>query len=251
MTLVSLLQSVPCVYYRATIGNGGERAGPRSGLHRGALDRVPRPRRDGQHAGLPARGAVRRAGPLRGRDRHGRATSRPGSTSAAAGRPSWPRSTARVAVAELLRVHEPGRPAPVAGLRDRRRPAVVSREPAGAGRPGHDRRAGAAVLRPGRSRSAPTSGPAADLAGDDPEIAADLAAARAAGTLADDPARGLGQRRDPGLRDRAPGRGAGDRSRGATALPLATADEAARDRRGPSRSPRRRWSWPRRTRSRC
>jgi hypothetical protein len=31
VTLVSLLQSVPCVYYRATIGNGGDRRTPDSG----------------------------------------------------------------------------------------------------------------------------------------------------------------------------------------------------------------------------
>ena len=31
MTLVSLLQSVPCVYYRATVGNGGDRRTPDSG----------------------------------------------------------------------------------------------------------------------------------------------------------------------------------------------------------------------------
>ena len=45
MTLVSLLQSVPCVYYRATIGNGGDRRTTRLGLHGGARDRVSRPRR--------------------------------------------------------------------------------------------------------------------------------------------------------------------------------------------------------------
>ena len=43
MTLVSLLQSVPCVYYRATVGNGGDRRTPELRLYRGALDRVPRP----------------------------------------------------------------------------------------------------------------------------------------------------------------------------------------------------------------
>ena len=54
LTLVSLLQSAPCVYYRASIGSGGE-LDPGRCLHRGTLGRFQGARRDGQPARLPAR----------------------------------------------------------------------------------------------------------------------------------------------------------------------------------------------------
>ena len=63
---------------------------------------------------------------------------------------------------------------------------------------------------------------------DDPEIAADLAEARADGTLVDDPADGLGQRRHPRLRDRASGGRAASSTRPRTRCPLADAEAAAR-----------------------
>ena len=72
MTLVSLLQSVPCVYYKATIGNGGDRRTADSGYteERSIGFRI----RDetGSAAGLPAGRPIRRAGPVRGRNELGR-----------------------------------------------------------------------------------------------------------------------------------------------------------------------------------
>ena len=121
----------------------------RFGLHGGALDRVPRPRRDGQHAGLPARGAVRCAGPLRRRDRHA-GDEPPGLDIRRRGSTRLAEIDASLAVAELLTVHEPDGPSQRAGAPGSARPPVLSREPARAGRPGHDRRPGAAVLRPRR-----------------------------------------------------------------------------------------------------
>ena len=84
--------------------------------------------------------------------------------------------------------------------------ASLSRDAAGAGRRGHGRRPSAPLLRPGGSRRPPTTARRRTCLDDDPEIAADLAAARAAGTARGRPRRRLGQRRDPGLRDRSPGR---------------------------------------------
>ena len=73
---------------------------------------------------------------------------------------------------------------------------------------------------------------------DDPEVAADLAAARAAGTLADDPAQAWGNAAIPGF---GIGRPVAEPEidPAADRLPLASPDEAARA-RGRSRSPRRR-----------
>ena len=174
-------------------------ADARSGLHGGALDRVPRPRRDGQPARLPARGAVRRAGPLRGRDRHARATSRPGSTSAAA---------VRRGPAEIDRGGGGGRAADASTTRATRTARPGSATAAAGGRTA--RRGSSRAIRSRSSaghspsptsptRPAPTSATAPDAAVDDPEVAADLAEARADGHLADDPAAAWGNAAIPGF----------------------------------------------------
>ena len=116
-----------------------------------------------------------------------------------------------------------------AGRRGRRgRPSVVSRGAPRARRRGHRSSAGRSPSPTSPIRPAPTSPTDPATASDDPEVAADLAAARAAGTLADDPAHAWGNARDPRLRDRPPGRGRPSIDPAADRLPLASPDEAAR-----------------------
>ena len=185
------------------------------------------------------------------RTRRGRwATSRPGSTSAAAGRPGSAEVDRAVAAADLLRVRAPSEWSPLAGVGDadgRRSYRETRLEP------------GDAVTIVGRavpfSELADPAG--ADIGDgsadslDDPEVAADLAAARAAGTLADDPARA------PGATPRSRGSASDGRSPSreidpaANRLPLASPDEAARDDADVRDRARRRWSWRPPTRSRC
>ncbi len=190
LTLVSLLQSRPCVYYRATVGEGGDRSTAGSGLHRGAVDRVPRPRCVGQPARLPARRPVRRAGPVRGRDRPARRR---------AGRPR--RSPGRLDRVERARPRD-GRGRPASGPRPGGR-GDLSVAPRPAGRRSYRE----ARLEPGDpvtivGRALPFSD-LADPAGgrpwsgsaipvDDPEVAADLAAARATGPSRSDAATAWG-----------------------------------------------------------
>jgi hypothetical protein len=133
-----------------------------------------------------------------------------------------------VAVADLLTVHQPEGPSLQPGLRDRR---------------GH-RTYRETRLEPGDpvtiiGRALPfadlpdpidaDSGSSSDAGTDDPEIAADLAAARATGSLADDPAEAWGNAAIAGF-------GIGrpvtepELDLGVHALPLAAPDEAARTR---------------------
>ena len=184
----------------------------RFGLHGGALDRVSRPRRVGQHAGVPARGAVRCAGPLRRRDRHGRATSHPVSTSGARGRPGWPRWIARWRWPSCSRSRSPTARARSRGCADRRGHRTYRESRLEPGDP---------VTIIGRAL------PFADLS--DP-LAADLGTGAGPrrrrprdrgrprrrarrGHPGRRPGGGVGQRRHRGLRDRAAGGGAGARSR--------------------------------------
>ena len=78
-----------------------------------------------------------------------------------------------------------------------------------------------------RTRPAPISGSGSAVAADDPEVAADLAEARADGTLADDPAAAWGNAAIPGFGIGRPV-SAPDIDPAAHPLPLADADEAAR-----------------------
>ena len=176
------------------------------GLHRGAVDRLPRPRCDRQPAGLPARRAIRRTGPLRGRDRPVRATNRLVWPSAAAARPQSPRSTGGRGRRAADASRDPSTASDPGGTARSGWSAVVPRVPAGAGRSGHDRRSGTPLLRPrgpglGRCRR------------------------RRPMPLIDDPGgrrrhgRGAGRRhprrrsgRRPGATQRSPASGSGDRS---------------------------------------
>ena len=206
MTLVSLLQSVPCVYYRSTIGDGGDRRTPDAGYteERSIGFRV----RDasGSIRIFPRGSPVRCCRPVRGRDRSGRGRTVGARHPARKGRPGYTETDRALAVAALLEVKEPDDgPTLRPGLRDRRgrRPYRETRL-----EPGDVVTIVGRVL-PFSDLADPASadaGPESDAALDDPEIAADLAAARATGDARRRPGRGLGQRRDPGLRDRPAGR---------------------------------------------
>jgi hypothetical protein len=225
MTLVSLLQSVPCVYYRATVGNGGNQRTPDSGYteeraigfrvrdESGSLRVFPR----GARFDAPV--LFEGETDMTGSEPVGLALRRGGSTQIA-------EIDRALAAAELLEVHEPLETSTLGGLRDRR---------------GH-RTYRETRLAPGDSitivgRALPFSdlddpggadlGLGADLSLDDPEVAADLAEARATGHLADDPTAAWGNAAIPGF-------GIGRPVTSPTidpaahALPLAGADEAAR-----------------------
>ena len=217
LTLVSLLQSVPCVYYRSTIQSEGDRRTPDPGYSeehsvgfrvrdarsvvrvfpRGARFDAPT-RFEGEPAGLH----LRRGG-------HTRATE----------------TDRAVAIAELLRV----------------RPAMERWTLSSMGDRGGRRWYREARLEPGDpvtivGRAVPFSdltdpagadvGDGSDLGLDDPEVAADLAEARAAGILADGPEAAWGNAAIAGF-------GIGrpvaepELDPGADPLSLATAEEAA------------------------
>ncbi len=119
MTLVSLLQSVPCVYYRASVGNGGDRRTPDSGYteeqaigfrvrdETGSLRVFPRDAR----FDAPVRFEGETG--LDGDEPAGLALRRGGSTQAT-------EVERAIAVAALLEVHAPEGVGPWPGLRDRR-----------------------------------------------------------------------------------------------------------------------------------
>ena len=194
MTLVSLLQSAPCVYYRSTIAPGGEIVAGRVRLHRGARDRLPGSGRDGQHPGLPARRARRCPDPPRRGDR--------GDGRRAAGARDPHRQLDPVG---RCRSRDRDRRAPPRARRgDRlsaRRPprrgaaTALPGAPPRARRPGHPGGTGATLLRPGRPdrlrlrhRGGPARGGSRDRGRPRrPRVR------RARSTL--DPADGLGQRR--------------------------------------------------------
>lgn len=227
LILVSLLQSVPCVYYRSVIGHddddivpgdGGdteERAvGFRLRDATGTLRIFPR--------------AARIDAPVRFNDRTGTMGDEPPGLSMRIG------ETLRVgepdreaAIAELLRVHDP-RPATLgpfhAERHDRRQYREARLEP------------GDAITVVGRAlpfgdlpdpTGADIGGGADAVGGGDPEVAADLAAARATGTLVGDPEDAWGNAAIPGFGIGRPVRAA-DIDPGANPLPLADADLGAR-----------------------
>ena len=215
LTLVSLLQSRQCVYYRATVGDAGERRRPDPGYteersigfrvrdESGSLRVFPREARfdapvrfEGQTGTLgdePPGLDLRRGGSTRGAE-----------------------IDRAVAAAELLRVHAPWEWTALAGVGDRdgRRSYRETRlEPGdevtivGWALPFSD------LPDPAGANLGDGSGTTAD----DPEVEADLAAARASGQPRRRPGRGLGQCRDPRLRDRPPGDRAGHRPGGRSA----------------------------------
>lgn len=228
MTLVSLLQSAPCVYYRATVGRTGEVAPLNAGFTEersigfrvrdttGSIRVFPR----GASVDAPVR-LDEETGTM-GDEPPGLVIRTGGST-----RLSEPDRGA--AIAELLRVHD-------ADIDDR--PAVL--------RAGDTpRRYREARLEPGDAvtivgRAVPFSdladpvaadfGSAADLLEADPEIAADLAEARLAGTLASDPEDAWGNAAIPGFGIGRPVI-APEIDPEASALPLATPDEATHSER--------------------
>jgi hypothetical protein len=225
VTLVSLLQSVPCVYYCSTVGNGGDRRTPDSGYteERSIGFRV----RDatGELRVFPH--GARFDAPLRfegetgveGDEPAGLDIRREGSTRAT-------ETDRSIAVAELLTIRDPEGPILRPGLRDRRGRRTYRETRLEPGDP---------VTIVGRALpfadlpdpTAADSGSTSDPASDDPEIAADMAAARAAGMLADDAADAWGNAAIAGF-------GIGrpvtepELEPGARALPRGTADEAAR-----------------------
>ena len=187
LTLVSLLQSASCVYYRASIGNAGDASFPDSAYteERSVGFRV----RDSTGSLRVFPRAARVDAPLRFHDQTGVAGDEPPGLEIRTGAATQAAEIDRAAaVADLLTVHDPRSSPGLAAWRgvrdqDRREYREARLEP------------GDAVTIIGRALPfRDLDDPAgADLgvgAGDfesDPEIAADMAQARAAGTLADDP----------------------------------------------------------------
>lgn len=228
LTLVSLLQSLPCIFYRATIAGGGE-DGTADGAYTEERSVGFRVRDEtGVMRVFPREARV--DAPVRFEDETDLLGDEPAGLSIrleGATRMAEPDRAA--AVADLLRVHH----------RDgfTRRPRLGD----GRGR----RRYREMRLEPGDpvtivGRALPFSdladpagadiGTEADVLDADPEVAADLAEARAAGLLADDPAEAWGNAAIPGF-------GIGrpvtepEIDPAATTLPLATPEEAARTER--------------------
>lgn len=228
MTLVSLLQSAPCVYYRATIGAAGEVSPVESGLteERSIGFRV----RDlTDSIRIFPRGA-RVDAPVRLDEETGVIGDAPPGLSIRTGGATQLAELDRAsAIADLLRVRhpEPGdRPVSWPDDDRRRHYRETRLEP------------GDPVTVVGRALPfsdladpiAADLGTEADRLEDDPEIAADLAEARAAGTLALDLDDAWGNAAIPGFGIGRPV-SAPELDPAANRLPLATADEAARSSR--------------------
>lgn len=227
LILVSLLQSVPCVYYRSTVGDDDEDLvrGDRGETEERAVGF--RLRDDTGSLRIFPRGA-RIDAPARFDEATGALGDEPAGLSMRTGeslRVGEPDREA--AVDELLRVHDPGPTAlgPFFAERSGRRHYREARlEP------------GDAITVVGRALpfgdlpdpAGADVGSGADVVGGgDPEVAADLAAARAAGTLVDDPEEAWGNASIPGFGIGRPTRAA-DIDPAANPLPLASIEEAAR-----------------------
>lgn len=225
LTLVSLLQSIPCVYYRATVSDVGDHGNPDPGYTEehsigfqvrdatGALRVFPR--------------GARFDAPMRFEGETGTFGDEPAGLNLRRGGATRATETDRdAAVAELLSVRAPTERSALfgAGGRDGRRSYREARLEPG----DHVTIVGRAV--PFSDLSDPVGadvGDGSEAGLDDPEVAADLAEARAAGTLADDPATAWGNAAIPGF-------GIGrpvvlpEIDPAANPLPLATGDEAAK-----------------------
>jgi hypothetical protein len=225
LTLVSLLQSRPCVYYHSTVGDASEvqRAKPELDEERAVGFRV----RDavGTLRVFP-RGA-RIDAPLRFEGETGSLGEEPIGLDLRRGPATRASEMDRdAAAAELLRVHGADEASPLAGVGDRhgrRRYREWRLEP------------GEAVTVVGLALPfgdlddpvAANLGDAIDPSHDDPEVAADLAAARAAGALAADAASAWGNAAIPGFGIGRPV-ATPHLDPGATALPVASPEERAR-----------------------
>jgi hypothetical protein len=224
MTLVSLLQGIACVYYRSTVGKGGEVSPVEGGFTEersigfrvrdatGTIRIFPR----GAHVDAPVRfdeetGAM--------------GDEPPGLAIRVGGATQVSEPNRETAIAELLRVRDPEASDRPSLLRagDRRRHYRETRlEP------------GDAVTIVGRALPfsdladpiAADVGTEADLLDADPEIAADLAEARAAGIMATDPDDAWGNAAIPGFGIGRP-ISTPEIDPAANRLPLATAEEAA------------------------
>ena len=247
MTLISLLQSVACVYYRSTVGDAGERRARERGYveERSIGFRV----RDATGSLRVFPRGARFDAPLRFQGETGTLGDEPVGLDIRRGGPTRIAEVDRaVAAAELLRVRAPSEWSPLAGVGDSdgRRSYRETRLELG------DAVTIVGQAVPFSALSDPAGADIADGSADsldDPEVAADLAAARAAGTLADDP-------RTPGGMRRSRASGSAARSRSPTSTRRRTGCRwpgrmKRRERRGHSRSPRRRWSSRPPTRSRC
>jgi hypothetical protein len=200
LTLVSLLQGAPCVYYHASIGNGGDGSLPDASVSEersvgfavrdatGSLRIFPR--------------GARVDAPLRFHDETGLAGDEPPGLAIRTG----PATAATVvdraaAISDLLTVHEP---TSSTGLLTA---GGARREPTRREYREWRLEVGDPVTIVGRALPFrdldDPAGVELGLGGDDldgdPDIAADLAAARAAGTLADDPATAWGNAGIPGF----------------------------------------------------
>lgn len=225
MTLVSLLQSAPCVYYRATIGRSGEVSPLESGFteERSIGFRV----RDATGSIRVFPRGARVDAPVRLDEETGAMGDEPPGLAIRMGAATQVSEPDRAtAIAELLRVHDPettDRPAALRISDRRRRYREALLEP------------GDAVTIVGRAIPfsdladpvAADHGTEADLLDSDPEIAADLAEARAAGILATDPEDAWGNAAIPGFGIGRPV-ATPEIDPAANRLPLATAEEAAR-----------------------
>lgn len=227
LILVSLLQSVPCVYYRSTVGDEDD-------------DFV---RGDGGDTEERAVGFRLRdeTGSLRIFPRDARIDA-PVLFDEATGTMGDEPPGLSMRVGESLRVGEPDRDAAIAELLSVHVPAPTTLRPFLAVRSGrrHYREArlapGDAVTVVGRALpfgdlpdpAGADIGSGADAVGSgDPEVAADLAAARAAGTLVTDPEDAWGNAAIPGFGIGRPIRAA-EIDPAANPLPLAGPEEAAR-----------------------
>ena len=200
LTLVSLLQSVPCVYYRASVGNAGDASLPDSAYteERSVGFRV----RDSTGSLRVFPRGARVDAPLRFHDETGIAGDEPSGLAIRMGGATQSAEIDRAAaIADLLTVHDPASPAGVpvwSGFRGdhaRREYREARLEPGDAvtiiGR-----------ALPFRDLDDPDGADLGMGGGElesDPEVAADLAEARAHGALSDDPAEAWGNAAIPGF----------------------------------------------------
>jgi hypothetical protein len=227
LTLISLLQSVACVYYRASVGNAGDASLPDSAYseERSVGFRV----RDSTGSLRVFPRGARVDAPLRFHDETEVAGDEPPGLAIRTGGATRAAEIDRAAaIAELLTVHDSATSGGAFGLGGLRRREGWREYREARLEPGDAVTIVGRAL-PFRDLDDPA---AADLGmggsdlESDPEIAADMAVARAAGALADDPDAAWGNAAIPGF-------GIGrpvttpDIDPAADPLPLATADAAA------------------------
>lgn len=200
LTLVSLLQSVVCVYYRASVGNAGDASFPDSAYTEERSVGFQVRDSTGSLRVFPRDARVDAA--LRYHDQTGLAGDEPPGLAIRMGGATRTAEIDRAtAIADLLTVHDPASPTELPGWqrfgreRGRREYREARIEPGDA-----VTIVGRAI--PFRDLDDPT-GADIGMGGDelevDPEVSADLAAARAAGTLSDNPEAAWGNAAIPGF----------------------------------------------------